>query len=84
MVEKRAEHLCLHGEYVGRVPLVEPMPYKLLEERLRWCAKVQRDGAWGRDRRPCKRACHGEVFIVVEECATRRHQGERETPRLGV
>jgi hypothetical protein len=35
MVEKPAEHLCLHGEYVGRVPLVEPVPHKLLEERLR-------------------------------------------------
>jgi hypothetical protein len=35
MVEKRGEHLYLHGEYVGRVPLVEPVPHKLLEERLR-------------------------------------------------
>jgi hypothetical protein len=75
MVEKRAEHLRLHGEYVRRVPLVEPVPHKLLEERLRWCAKVQRDGAWGCDRRTCRRGCHGEVFIVVEERAARRHQG---------
>jgi hypothetical protein len=66
MVEKRAEHLGLHGEYVGRVPLVEPVSHKLLEEGLRWCAKVQRDGAWGRHRRPCRPSCHGEVFIVVE------------------
>jgi hypothetical protein len=76
MVEKRAKHLCLHGEYVRRVPLVEtePVPHKLLEERLLRCAKVQRYGARGCDHRPCMRACHGEVFIVVEECAARRHQ----------
>jgi hypothetical protein len=74
MVEKRAEYLRLHGEYVGRVSLVEPVPHKLLEERLRRRAKVQRDRAWGYNRRPCRRACHGEVFIVVEECAARRHQ----------
>ena len=66
MVEKRAEHLCLHGEYVGRVPLVEPVPHELLEERLRWCAKIQGDGAWSCDRRSCRRAYHGKVFIVVE------------------
>jgi len=66
MVEKRAEHLCLHGEYVGRVPLVKPVPHKLLEERLRWCAKVQSNGAWGCDLRPCGCASHGEVFIVIE------------------
>jgi hypothetical protein len=40
VVEKGTEHLRLHWEYVWRMPLVEPVPHKLLEERLRRRAKV--------------------------------------------
>jgi hypothetical protein len=40
VVEEAAEDFCLHGEYVRRVPFVEPVPHELLEERLARCAKV--------------------------------------------
>jgi hypothetical protein len=40
VVEEGTENLCLHGEYVRRVPFVEPMPHELLEERLARGAKI--------------------------------------------
>ena len=40
VIEKGTEHLRLHGEYVWGVPLVEPVPHELLEERVERRAKV--------------------------------------------
>ena len=40
VVEEGTENLCLHGEYVRRMPFVEPMPHELLEECLARGAKV--------------------------------------------
>ncbi len=74
MVEQPAEHLSLHGQDIGRVPFVEPVPQELLEERLgrRGGAKVERDGLERHGG-----ACHWGVFIVVKEGAAWRHQCER-------
>jgi len=80
VVEQRTEYLCLHGQDVRRVPFVEPVPHELLEERFGrcGCAKVERDGLDGLSGATWE-ASHGDIFVVVEECAARRHQCE--TPR---
>jgi hypothetical protein len=94
VVEQRAEYLCLHRQDVWRVSLVEPVPHELLEEcfgRSGW-AKVECDGLDGYDRT----TCHGDIFVVVEECTARRHhlrakeeerlsdqEGEMRDPVLG-
>ena len=46
VVEQRAEYLCLHGQDIWRVPLIEPVPDKLLKERFGRIgyAKVEHDG----------------------------------------
>lgn len=76
VVEQRAEYLYLCGQYVGRVPLVEPVPHELLEERFGRsdCAEVERDGLYGHG--GAARESHGDIFIIVEEGATRRHHRE--------
>ena len=77
VVKQRAEYLCLHGQDVWRVPLVEPVPHELLKERFGRSgrAKVERDWLDGYDG-ASRETGHRYIFVVVEKCAAWGHHCE--------